>query len=154
MKRTDLLPLAETILSQIITDWIPFATPPVRVGVYEVRSVASGTHGKVWRAEFDGKQWRQAEHTPPLKPGALMDHAMAYPEKYLWRGVRRWVLQGPADNLLTRIAGEPVDVFLEDARPRSAKWNGLANARPFKSEAAAQRFAARYHQLGLTAVLP
>lgn len=134
--------IAERPAAELVTDWIPCTTPPVRDGVYEAEITShAGGPLKPFRMEF--------------KNGTWTDNGMnRYPEAWKWRGVRRWVLRGPDDNILSRIAGAPVHIYLHAARPRSKQWGGLTQARPFKTEAAAQRFADRYQQLKLTAVMP
>lgn len=144
---------------ELVTDWIPCTTPPVRDGDYEF-TYTGPNHIKPHpiRCLFENGKWYMV---PPAKgpykdrPDTRLERIEALPNEYHWRGVRRWVLVRKADPLLTALnQGEPVDAYLADARPRSAKFNGMAGARPFRTEAAAQRFADRYSRLGLTAVLP
>jgi hypothetical protein len=141
----------------LLTDWIPCTTPPVREGVYDFQYIGGLGFGPYpVRGMFKDGKWLGYDdrHT---KHGETLDRLQGLnesPAEYQWRGGRRWVLQGPVANMLSLIARETVYIYLEDARPRSAKWNSLAKARPFLTEAAAQRFATRYPRLGLTAVLP
>lgn len=137
--------------AELVTDWIPCTTPPVRDGDYDIQLF--GDEKLRLRVEFVNGVWRYISGcltgTPLVGPG--IDG-----ECWHWRGVRRWVLVRKADPLMTALnQGEPVDVYLISARPRSAAFGGLGSrTRPFKTEAAAQRFADRYSRLGLTAVLP
>lgn len=137
--------------ADLVTDWIPCTTPPVRDGDYDFRLRAGQmlANGEAKRGEFRGGKWFSIDDGDELY-AINYKHAHAYE----WRGVRRWVLQGPADNLLSLIARQPVTIYLHAARPRSSNFGGLAKARPFKTEAAAQRFADRHQRLKLTAVLP
>lgn len=135
--------------AELVTDWIPCTTPPVRDGVYECRSIDFAVQPT--RLDYSNKSWRVLDG---FLAGAAISGPNSYPDKFQWRGVRRWVLQGPADNLLSLIAREPIVVYLETSRPRLTKWNSLDKARPFKTQAAAQRFADARPRLKLTAVLP
>lgn len=131
----------------LLTDWMSCTTPPVRVGRYETE-----------RVDRPGESYLVFYHGPGLwfadERGVIPHHAAVNPGMHRWRGVRRWVLKGPDANILSLIAGTTVPIYLEAARPRSAKWNKLAKARPFRTEDEAQRFASRYPHLKATAVLP
>lgn len=130
-----------------LTDWYPDDVKPVRAGVYKT---AMGMHALNTGFSFwNGKEWG-CQHDLPAQADA--DDEPGWQRKN-WRGVRRWVLV-QTDNIIARLAGEPVDVYLISARPRSAKFGGLASARPFKDKRTAERFAARFAHLGLVAVLP
>lgn len=138
-----------------ITYWYGHDQKPVHVGAYEVRNsgkahyrkvlVAGCINGRMMRW-WDGHQWLTEQGGSPSIMGSDRTHQ--------WRGQRMWVLVRHADPFMSALAGVPVDAYLISARPRYAKWGGLAGARPFKTERQAQRFAARYSHLGLTAVLP
>lgn len=134
---------------ELVTDWIPCTTPPVRDGVYECQPVDRDFDHI--RLEFSSGSWR-------IISGFLAGVSIAGPNLdpkcFQWRGVRRWVLQRPADNRLSLISHEPITIYLHASRPRSTKWSGLEKARPFKTEKAAQRFADSRPRLKLTAVLP
>ena len=135
----------------LVTDWIPCTTPPVRDGVYELRLTQLAPEA----GEIRGELKRGKFYFDDAKSPCPMDGVNTCPGDWQWRGTRRWVLVRKADPLLTALnQGEPVDAYLADARPRSAKFSGLAGARPFRDQADAERFAARYSRLGLTAVLP
>lgn len=77
-----------------LTDWIPCTTPPVREGEYEVESVVYGQ--KPWRATYRDGKWCTAEDGHFNPAGTLMGDTMQYPDRYRWRGVRRWVLVRPS----------------------------------------------------------
>lgn len=140
MKRAALIQSAARPASELVTDWIPCTALPVRVGRYQIRHPGHG----IGMADWDGSRWTDGND----------EHFRADGSGYHWRGLRRWVLVRKADPLLSALFLEPTDAYLEDARPRSAKFTVHAKARPFKDERAAQRFADRYSDLGLTAVLP
>lgn len=136
---------------ELLTDFIPCLTPPVRDGDYDVfytKKNSKKVIPKPFRAEFKNGQWYGIPDGRP-RPGLNED-----PQNFGWRGVRRWVLRAPPDNFATLISPKIVDVYLESARPRSTKWNALIKARPFKTEVAAQRFADGRKHLKLTVELP
>jgi hypothetical protein len=67
-----------------VTDWIPCTTPPVRDGAYEVQSAPGGRFGKDLAIYEDGR-WRW--------PDGLDSHGLNnYPDQFVWRGRRMWVL--------------------------------------------------------------
>lgn len=116
----------------LVTDWYGHDVKPVHVGAYECDMVE-----EVVMRWWDGHYWRISE-----KGGKS---CMGFHRHHQWRGRRMWVLT--IENCLgTR--------YLTHARPKSQKFGSLNFARPFKTERQAQRFAARYSHLGLTAVLP
>lgn len=134
----------------LVTDWYEHNQKPVHVGAYEVRNSVPAHYtnqlvGKKTRW-WNGLAWLTEEGGSPSVMGRHHSHQ--------WRGRRMWVLVRFADPFMSAMAGEPIDTYLISARPRHAKWGGLSGARPFKTERQAQRFAARYSHLGLTAVLP
>lgn len=113
----------------LVTNWYHGSTSPVRVGYYE-RHFSDGIFAQWWDGEFwltkEGgiRHWRQVGDYPT------------------WRGRRVWVLIDRSGCYLTGL--RPVHTLKRD----------LADARPFKTERAAERFAASHSSLNLTAVLP
>lgn len=124
-----------------VTDWYDGSTNPERPGMYE-RVFVDG----IIRHHWDGKVWAYREGAVP--------HCRQVGDYPMWRGARMWVLVRIGDPFISALAGQPVDVYLVSARPRSAKFGGLIGARPFLTQRQAERFAARFKHLGLTAVLP
>ena len=130
----------------LVTGWYGHDQVPVHVGAYEVRNnpevaapniMTFGNSGDVFVRWWDGDKWL-------MNVGGGVSIMDLHPS-HQWRGRRMWVLA--IENCLgTR--------YLTHARPKSQKFGSLNFARPFKTERAAQRFAARYSHLGLTAVLP
>lgn len=114
----------------LVTNWYGHDQNPVHVGAYEVRDNYNGYETTRY---WDGVAWRMRKNGNVSFFGA--------PE-HQWRGRRMWVLVDRNGLYLTGL--RPVHTFKLD----------LAFARPFKTERQAQRFAARYSHLGLTAVLP
>lgn len=116
---------------------------PALPGYYEVRNGAPVHHrhrafllGSRFRY-WNGSEWLTDDKGGPSIFGKHVTHQ--------WRGVRMWVLR--------RLSGG-ADAFLIDARPRFNAWSRhVVEARPFKSERTARRFADRHPRLGLTAVL-
>lgn len=131
--------LAERPAAELVTDWIPCTTPPVRGGDYDFRLRAGQImfNGEPQRGEVRDGKWFSI-----LDGGELYAINGEHQHAYEWRGVRRWVLVMPGG------------AYLHSARPKMAKIGDLFLARPFLTEAKAQRFADRYSRLGLTAVLP
>lgn len=129
----------------LVTDWYGHDQKPVHVGAYEIREVPEYQEalGTRW---WNGTCWLVREGGSESYFGAHHSHQ--------WRGQRMWVLVRRADPPMSSMDWALVDDYLISARPRSAKFGDLAFARPFKTERQAQRFAARYSHLGLTAVLP
>jgi hypothetical protein len=75
----------------LLTDWIPCTTPPVREGEYEVEHIGGPTGPKEWRAMYlcgmhGHGRWVRSDD------GVVIDALMEHPDKFRWRGVRRWVL--------------------------------------------------------------
>lgn len=124
-----------------VTEWFGGSTHPPRPGMYD-RLFVDG----ICRQHWDGKVWSAREGSVP--------HWRQVGDYPMWRGARMWVLVRIADPFISALAGQAVDVYLNSARPRSAKFGGLIGARPFLTQRQAERFAARYKHLGLTAVLP
>lgn len=129
----------------LVTGWYPGDTHPVREGLYE-RNFIDGVFKQWW----DGAHW-YGWHNGRAHDKPHWRQASSY---VTWRGRRMWVLVRRADPPVSWIDWALVDDYLISARPRIAKFGDLSSARPFKTERAAQRFAARYSHLGLTAVLP
>lgn len=122
-----------------LTDWYPADVKPVRKGVYETiftdwKGIVSNAGYSLW----DGNLWSFTEASPQanFSEGAVLSKE--------WRGVRRWVL----------VTNRPICKYLFSARPGIATFWSLEKARPFKTQRAAERFAARYKHLDLVAVLP
>lgn len=125
---------------------------PTAIGQFEVRNSVPlyrrnkfalvGSKYRWW----DGERWLTEKGGRPSIFGTHGTHE--------FRGIRRWVLAQKASPIISALARRPVDAYLISARPRSANFGAMVQARPFKTEQAAQRFAARYAHLGLTAVLP
>jgi hypothetical protein len=133
-----------------VTDWLPGSTLPALPGYYEVRNNRSLPACHHWRLVgknqryWDGSIWLCWKDGPASVFGRHETHE--------WRGQRRWVLvrQGRAD----LPAGGLINPCLVSTRQRGALWTHLpVHARPFKTLRAAERFAARYPRLRLTAVL-
>lgn len=121
----------------LVTDWYGHDVKPVHVGVYERDIIGlEGPHYSYW----DGKTWSAFMQT--IAEAFSLKHVPSLYQQYQWRGRRMWVL--------VRFGG----LFLIYARPRVSEYGPLSMARTFKTERHAQRFAARYSHLGLTAVLP
>lgn len=136
-----------------VTDWFRADTyHPVQPGYYDVGfDRGCGTiEVSEMRRYWNGVMW--------LNNGPHGDRSnllRGFDTSVFWRGIRRWVLVRKAQPDRATQGGQLADVYLVSARPRAAKLSRLlVEARHFKSEAAAQRFAARYPRLGLTAVLP
>lgn len=113
----------------LVTDWYGHDVKPMHVGAYECDMVE-----EVAMRWWDGKRWLVSQNGS--------GSCMGYDIRHQWRGRRMWVLRERNGLYLTGL--RPVHTFKLD----------LAFARPFKTERQAQRFAARYAHLGLTAVLP
>lgn len=126
----------------LLTDWIPCTTPPVRDGVYEITGTSYIGLMKPFRMAYTNGEWLRMDGNVFLGGAEIT--------KWSWRGVRRWVLVRKAHPIF-----DPARGYLVEARPRSALFGELGVlTRPFLTEAAAKRFANRYSRLGLTAVLP
>lgn len=115
----------------LVTDWYGHDVKPVHVGAYEVLDNHNGYETTRY---WDGAAWR-------MRKGGNVSYFGGH-HTHQWRGRRMWVLRERNGLYLTGL--RPVHTFKLD----------LAFARPFKTERQAQRFAARYAYLGLTAVLP
>lgn len=127
----------------LVTGWYGHDQVPVHVGAYEVRNSApthytnalvGGCVNSVKLRWWDGVNWM-------TEKGGVKS-IMGRHHSHQWRGRRMWVLVDRNGLYLTGL--RPVHTFKLD----------MAFARPFKTERQAQRFAARYSHLGLTAVLP
>ena len=133
----------------LVTDWYGHDVKPVHVGVYERDIIGlEGPHYSYW----DGKTWSAFMQT--IAEAFSLKHVPSLYQQYQWRGRRMWVLVEERNPLVSSITSETIKSYLVSARPRCSKFGPLESARPFKTERAAQRFAARYSHLGLTAVLP
>lgn len=121
-----------------LTDWFGPDVKPVRVGVYETKFRLSGSGSCSWFCLWNGSYWGNSRGTPAQ---ATVPSCNGVQNKS-WRGRRCWVLVDRNGYYLTGL------------RPLFTFQPGAENARPFKNERAALRFAARYKWMRLTAVLP
>jgi len=79
-------PFALASAAPQLTDWIPCTTPPVRDGEYELRM--ADTHGTEARAAWENGQWvwKYSGDVAQSPNNSERRH------RWVWRGVRRWVL--------------------------------------------------------------
>lgn len=147
----------------LLTDWIPCTTPPVRVGEYEVQlagnDVSSGR-----RALWKNGVWTWVHSSSACGgPNDVILRA-----KWMWRGVRRWVLTVPAlapqepcdqvkqDRAYVAHVSKRGVLYLTDrlAEPTSSSYKYLA-ALSFTTEADAVAYATKHarHLRGWKAVL-
>ncbi len=129
----------------LLTDWYPEGVKPVRVGAYNATNdidlepdVMRWWDGVRWSVPYYADDYKKVRDRCSAAPGMYQDDVR-------FRGLRMWVLT--AETSLGTL-------YMIYARPKSSKFGHLIEARPFKSERVALRFAARYSYLGLTAVLP
>ena len=136
-----------------LTDWFPADVKPERVGVYMTQmKFLFMPGGQVGFSYWDGKRWGYQWAVPASAIPARRGEAPT--QDKAWCGRRRWVLAAHGIEYVSN-GFRPKDWYLVDARPKSNEFDArLVKARPFPSERAAKRFAARYKLLGLTAVLP
>lgn len=125
-----------------LTDWIPCATQPVRVGFYEREwnylALSKNENLDYW----DGSSWRLGDGAGGY---SIVSHSILR-----WRGVRRWVLVREQDLPLAEFSLCVASV----AKNGGVDVGSLPYAMGFNSEEAALAFAAEHSITGKQAVLP
>lgn len=121
----------------LLTDWIPCTTPPVRDGEYEFVCTDLGLQHidlKPGRAVFKNGAWHDRLSEHPLNGMNLS------PQYFSWRGRRMWVLVRREDPIVSALAGQPVDVYVNKRTRRTTRFSGLQDAVAFETKEAAERY--------------
>lgn len=71
-----------------LTPWFPMATPPVRVGVYNVSCITKNQSG-IWYSYWDGKSFNWYTYKPKDAFNEKNEGTGAGPSTKSWRGISK-----------------------------------------------------------------